>query len=103
MGNSIHRNTMNKELRLANGYVKTREAYEALGVTFIGTVGQAASQGYFMPAGCERKQLPVTADEFKHITHVAMLANCYADQCIVDETGAKRRPCLPVFYREITE
>ena len=96
----IRRRTGDKELRLAEGYVRTREAYEAAGTVFLGSVRAAAEQGYFTPAACARKQLPVTDHEWANIAHFAMLTDCYADQCIVGQTGEKRRPCLPVFFRE---
>ena len=96
----LRRRTADKELRLAGDYVRTKEAYEAAGAAFLGSVRAAAELGYFTPAACARKRLPVTAQEWESITHFAMLTDCYADQCITDRAGAKRRPCLPVFPRE---
>ena len=93
-GNTIRRRTLSKELRLSQGYVKTKEEYESQNVKYMGSVGAAAKQGYFTIAACERKGVPVSQDE---------LADCYVDQCITDETGSKRRPCIPVFYREQEE
>ena len=49
------------------------------------------------------KGVPVSQDELQNIRYFAMLADCYVDQCITDETGSKRRPCIPVFYREQEE
>ena len=48
-------------------------------------------------------KVPVSQDELQNIRYFAMLADCYVDQCITDETGSKRRPCIPVFYREQEE
>ena len=86
-GNTIRRRTLSKELRLSQGYVKTKEEYESQNVKYMGSVGAAAKQGYFTIAACERKGVPVSQE----------------DQCITDETGSKRRPCIPVFYREQEE
>jgi len=99
-GNTIRRRTLSKELRLSQGYVKTKEEYESQNVKYMGSVGAAAKQGYFTIAACERKGVPVSQDELQNIRYFAMLADCYVDQCITDETGSKRRPCIPVFYRE---
>lgn len=68
----------------------------------IGTVGTAARQGYYTIAACVRKQIPVTDEELRSISHFAMLADCYTDQCIIDQAGRKHRPCLPVFFRTVT-
>lgn len=54
MRKSIRRNTAEKELRLAQGHVFTRKEYEARGVQYMGTVGEAAKLGYYTPAGCNR-------------------------------------------------
>lgn len=102
-GNTIRRRTLSKELRLSQGYVKIKEEYESQNVKYMGSVGAAAKQGYFTIAACERKGVPVSQDELQNIRHFAMLADCYVDQCITDETGSKRRPCIPVFYREQEE
>ncbi|MFR9085825.1 MAG: hypothetical protein ACLVJV_01690 [Oscillospiraceae bacterium] len=69
----------------------------------MGSVGAAAKQGYFTIAACERKGVPVSQDELQNIRYFSMLADCYVDQCITDETGSKRRLCIPVFYREQEE
>ena len=92
-GNTIRRRTLSKELRLSQGYVKTKEEYESQNVKYMGSVGAAAKQGYFTIAACERKGVPVSQDELQNIRYFAML----------DETGSKRRPCIPVFYREQEE
>ena len=102
-GNTIRRRTLSKELRLSQGYVKIKEEYESQNVKYMGSVGAAAKQGYFTIAACERKCVPVSQDELQNIRYFAMLADCYVDQCITDETGSKRRPCIPVFYREQEE
>ena len=96
----IRRRAADKELYFAEGHVKTREAYEADGAVFLGSVRAAAEQGYFTPAACAKKQLPVTPSEWENITHFAMLVDCYTDQCIPVTAAVKRRPCLPVFLRE---
>ena len=100
---TIRRRSLEKELRLSQGYIRTKEDYESRKVKYMGTVGAAAKQGYFTVAACERKGFPVSQDELQHIQYFAMLVDCYADQCITDEAGSKRRPCLPVFYREEAE
>ena len=96
----IRRRAFAKELRLAEGYVKTREEYEDTGATFLGSARMAAEQSYFTPAACARMKKPVTDQEWEEITHFAMIKDCYQDQCITDSTGRKYRPCLPVFFRE---
>ena len=52
-GNTIRRRTLSKELRLSQGYVKTKEEYEGQNVKYMGSVGAAAKQGYFNIAACE--------------------------------------------------
>lgn len=44
-GNTIRRRTLSKELRLSQGYVKTKEEYESQNVKYMGSVGAAAKQG----------------------------------------------------------
>lgn len=95
---TIRRRTAEKELRLAEGYVLTKEEYEAQGAAYMGSLGQAAKAGYFTPAGCERLNAPVTSDELSNIKYFAMFADCYQDQTIKRD-GRSRRPCLPVFPR----
>ena len=90
-GNTIRRRTLSKELGLSQGYVKTKEEYESQNVKYMGSVGAAAKQGYFTIAACERKGVPVSQDELQNIRY------------FTDETGSKRRPCIPVFYREQEE
>lgn len=96
---NVRRNTAEKELRMAQGYIKTKEDYEAAGAVYIGSLGAAFKVGYYTIAGCDRMRQPVTEAELAGIKHFAMFADCYADQCIVTPDGKKRRPCLPVFYR----
>ena len=43
-GNTIRRRTLSKELRLSQGYVKTKEEYESQNVKYMGSVGAAAKQ-----------------------------------------------------------
>lgn len=102
MRKSIRRNTAEKELRLAQGHVFTRSEYEARGAQYMGTVGEAAKLGYYTPAGCDRLGAPVSESEFSDIKCFAMLKDCYQDQTI-KEDGRRKRPCLPVFYRETKE
>lgn len=99
---SLRRRSFEKELRLAGKHVRTKSDYESTGATYLGTVGAAAQQGYYTMAACERKQVPVTSEELRSILHFAMLADCYTDQCIIDQAGRKHRPCLPVFFRTVT-
>ena len=73
-GNTIRRRTLSKELRLSQGYVKTKEEYESQNVKYMGSVGAAAKQGYFTIAACERKGVPVSQDELQNIRYFAMLA-----------------------------
>ncbi len=98
MNAQIRRRTAEKEFKLAEGHVLTREEYEELGAIYMGSLGMAAKAGYHTPAGCERLKAPVTEDEFNNITHFAMFADCYQDQCL-QRDGHARRPCLPVFSR----
>ena len=95
---SIRRLESEKELRLAAGYVKTRDEYEAQGAMFMGTLGMAEKFGYLTPADCERLGCPVSEQEFANIKNFAMFVTCYKDQCI-ERDGQIYRPCLPVFYR----
>ena len=100
MVNTIRRRTAEKELRLAEGHILLREEYETQGAKYMGSLGMAAKAGYYTPAGCERQGAPVTEEELADITHFAMFADCYQDQCLKDANGQSRRPCLPVFFRE---
>ncbi len=102
-GNTIRRRTPFQGATLISGYVKTKEEYESQNVKYMGSVGAAAKQGYFTIAACERNGVPCRRMSFQNIRYFAMLADCYVDQCITDETGSKRRPCIPVFYREQEE
>lgn len=97
---TIRRRTFDKELRLSEGYIKTKEAYTESGAVYMGSVGAAAKQGYRTIAACERLGVPVSNEELQQIKCFAMMVDCYQDQCIIDEVGCKRRPCIPVFYRE---
>lgn len=96
---NVRRRTAEKELRLSNGYIKTKEEYGATGATYLGSLGQATKAGYYTIAACQRREQPVQPEELQTIQHFAMFADCYADQCLIVD-GQKRRPCLPVFYRE---
>lgn len=95
----MNRRTAEKELRLSDEYIKTKEEYEATGATYLGSLGQAAKAGYYTIAACQRCGQPVQSEELQAIQHFAMFADCYADQCLI-VNKKKRRPCLPVFYRE---
>ena len=99
MSSTIRRRAAEKELRLAAGYVKTRDEYEAQGAKSMGTLGMALKGGYYTPAGCERLGEPVKEEEFAKIEYFAMFADCYQDQCI-SKDGNMKRPCLPVFFRQ---
>ena len=101
MNAQIRRRVTEKEFRLAEGHVFTREEYEEQGAIYMGSLGMAAKAGYHTPAGGERLKAPVTEDEFNNITHFAMFVDCYQDQCLQRE-GHTRRPCLPVFSRPRT-
>ncbi len=100
MNATIRRRTTEKELRLAEGYVLTREEYEEQGAKYMGSLGMAAKAGYYTPRGCERLGAPVTEGELANIKHFAVFMDCYQDQTIKGEDGHAHRPCLPVFYRE---
>lgn len=102
MRKSIRRNTAEKELRLAQGHVFTRREYEARGAQYMGTVGEAAKLGYYTPAGCNRLNKPVTEAELEDVRYCAMYKDCFVDQTILED-GRRKRPCLPVFKREISE
>ena len=99
MKKNIRRSWEEKELQLAQGCIKTKEEYEAAGAAFMGSLGQAAKANYLTPAACQRRGRPVTAEEMENIRHFAVFANCYTDLCIV-VNGQRKRPCLPVFFRE---
>lgn len=99
---NIRRRTAEKELRLSDGYVKTKEEYIGTGATYHGSLGQAAKAGYLTIAACQRLGRPVQPSELADIQHFAMFVDCYSDQCLI-VNGRKRRPCLPVFYRELAD
>ena len=99
---NMRRRIIEKEFRLADGYVKSKEEYEATGATYQGSLGQAAEAGYLTIGGCQRLGQPVQPDELANIQHFAMSVSCYADQCLI--IGRRRcRPCLPVFYRALAD
>ena len=99
MNKTIQRRRAEKELRLAEGYILTREAYETRGARYMGPLSMAAKAGYYTPAGCARLGAPVTPEELANIGYFAIFADCYPDQMLQDGDGNLCRPCLPVFYR----
>lgn len=96
MGCKIRRRTEAKEIRLSGNLAMTKEQWEQRGGIYRGSIGTAARTGYYTVRGCERLGFPVSDEEFKTCNDFAMFVDCYVEFCI---NG--KRPCLPVFYRNV--
>lgn len=98
MANPARRRTEEKELRMSGDMVGSRAELEARGMTFVGSLGMAARQGWKSARACEKAGRPVTPDELRAAAYFAMMADCYADHCL-ERDGKRMRPCIPVFFR----
>jgi len=96
MSYKIRRLTQAKEIRLSGKLVMSKEQWELRGGVFRGTVSAAARACYYTVRGCERLGMPVTEDELNRCNDFAIFQGCYMEFCI-----DRKRPCLPVFYRNV--
>lgn len=85
-----------KEFRLSGNLVMTKDEWLKRGATYRGTLGQAAKLGFYTIRACEKIGQPVTETERANCKDFALYADCYMYYCIDG-----KRPCLPVFFREI--
>ncbi len=95
---NIRERTQAKEIRLSALYIITKTQVIEQGKTYLGTLGQAAQQGYYTISACQNMGLPVTNEELEDMEYYAMFSTCYQHYCIASN-GKYVRPCLPVFNR----
>lgn len=96
MSYEIRLRTQEKEIRLSGSLVMTKEQWEERGGIYRGSIGTAARTGFYTVRACERLGFPVSDEEFKTCNDFAMFVDCYMKFCI-----ERKRPCLPVFYRNV--
>ena len=88
--------TNKKEIEMSGDLVLTKDQWEQRGGIYRGSLGTAARTGFYTVRACVKLGFPVSDEEFKTCNDFAMFVDCYMEFCI-----GRKRPCLPVFYRNV--
>lgn len=94
----ITKRTIEKDLRMSEGYIMTKEEWLSRGATYRGSVGEAAKSRYFTVRQCEKMKLPVSQEELCESQNFAVMKN-NAGNWLTRSDGTRTFPCIPVFYR----
>lgn len=92
--------TAEKDIRMSGSLVMTKEEWMGRGGEYRGSVWEANSSGYYTVRQCENMAQPVRSEELDSARDFAMIRGICGVYIMRD--GRQRRPCIPVFYREIT-
>lgn len=89
------------EKKLSGKYWINKTQVNETNAALFNNFYDAKESGYYTSGFCERNKTPVTDKEFSDITHYVYWGNCYSDVLIFDSEGKRRKPCVPVFFRDL--